>query len=65
MIVDVECRDPKYNSNGITIDIEMNHPIYGWIPFTASPNDPEEYGRIIHQACLDGQFGTVAAYTPA
>jgi len=22
-----------------TIDCEINHPIYGWIPFTADPND--------------------------
>ena len=30
----------KYNENG-TIDTEINHPIYGLIPITASKDDPE------------------------
>ena len=34
----MEYRKPKYNSNG-TIDCEINHPEYGWIPFTAHPED--------------------------
>lgn len=27
------------------IDCEIDHPKFGWIPFTASPGDPEEFGR--------------------
>ena len=34
----MEYRNPKYNSNG-TIDCEINHPEYGWIPFTAHLED--------------------------
>ena len=28
-------------------DVEINHPNFGWIPFTASPLDVEEHGRLI------------------
>ena len=27
------------------IDCEINHPQFGWIPFTASPDDAEQFGR--------------------
>ena len=27
--------------------MEINHPVHGWIPFTASPDDPEEHGRLL------------------
>ena len=27
--------------------MEINHPVYGPIPFTASPDDPEEHGRLL------------------
>lgn len=42
----IEYRGPKYNENG-TIDCEINHPEFGWIPFTADQNDVEEHGRAI------------------
>ncbi len=38
-----------------TIDLE--HPIHGWIPFSASENDPEESGREV--------FAEVKAYVDA
>jgi hypothetical protein len=31
-------REPAYNRFG-TIDCEINHPLYGWIPFTCDPKD--------------------------
>jgi len=37
-------KNPVYNQNG-TIDCELDHPVYGWIPFTADPNDCEQHGR--------------------
>lgn len=52
------------NAEQTVINCEINHPDYGWIPFTASPSDPEEHGRNIHAACLAGEHGTVAAYEP-
>jgi hypothetical protein len=39
----MEIRNPVYNAFG-TIDCEINHSDYGWIPFTASPDDrPDIY----------------------
>lgn len=37
------------------IDCEINHPQFGWIPFTADPNDVEPHGRAIWQAIKDAQ----------
>jgi hypothetical protein len=54
-------RNAQINSLG-TIDCELDHPIHGWIPFTAVPDDPDEGGRVIHQLLADGQFGVVAPY---
>jgi hypothetical protein len=52
-------RNAKYNENG-TIDCEIEHDRYGWIPHTASENDPETlqvYARI-----LNGEAGDIAEY---
>lgn len=57
-------RLPRYNSKG-TIDCVIEHPTYGPVPFTASPNDPEEHGRQIYAALLRGEFGTIADAGPA
>jgi len=40
----MDYRNARYNADG-SIDCEIEHPVYGWIPFTATPNDPEDYGR--------------------
>lgn len=42
----MEYRNPTYNQFG-TIDVEIDHPVFGWIPFTASPDDPDQSGRDI------------------
>lgn len=44
-------RNPSFNSFG-SIDCEINHPIYGWIPFTASMDDIEPNGREIYESAL-------------
>ena len=36
-------------------DCEIEHPQFGWIPFTADPKDPEPHGRAIWQAIKDAQ----------
>ena len=38
------------------IDCEINHPTYGWIPFTADPNDQEQHGRELHIKILEEGF---------
>jgi hypothetical protein len=47
----MEIRDIAYNAVG-TLDCEVNHPDYGWIPFTADPLDVEEYGKAIYAAAV-------------
>lgn len=48
MNVDTAIKSPKYNKDG-TIDCEIEHPVFGWIPFTASHEDVEKHGRDIYE----------------
>ena len=34
----MELRNPKYNAYG-TLDCEINHPVYGWVPHTISSDE--------------------------
>lgn len=45
----MEYRNARWNGLG-GIDCEINHPRFGWLPFTASPDDVEEHGRAIFEA---------------
>ena len=45
-------RNAQYNQFG-TIDCEINHPVYGWIPFTADPSDVEPLGAEVFEAAKD------------
>lgn len=38
----MDFRNAHYNAAG-TIDMEIMHPTWGWIPFTAAPNDVATY----------------------
>jgi hypothetical protein len=42
-------RNAQYNAFG-TIDCEIEHPVYGWIPFTADPSDVEPIGAEVFNA---------------
>ena len=44
------------------INCEINHPVLGWIPFTASSDDKEPHGRGIYQLIAAGAVGDVAEY---
>lgn len=54
-------RSMEYNKYG-TIDLEFNHPDFGWIPYTANPNDVEEIGRIIYAEAVSGKYGNISPY---
>lgn len=41
-------RGPYTINPNNTIDCEFLHPLFGWIPFTANPDDVESHGREIH-----------------
>lgn len=47
----MDIRNPVFTADG-RIDCEIEHPVYGWIPFTADPNDVEPKGSEIYAAAL-------------
>lgn len=52
----MEIRDVRDNGKG-GLDCLINHPCHGWIPFTASEQDPDERGQKIWKlakAKIDG-----------
>ncbi len=57
----MKTRHPRYNAKG-SIDLEIEHPVFGWIPFTATPNDPHQHGREIYNSAVSGKHGEIAAY---
>lgn len=58
-----ELRNVKDNGNA-TFDCEFNHPEFGWIPFTAAPNDVEELGRSIYKEITESSSIVITPYTP-
>jgi len=52
----MEYRNATFNRHG-TIDCEINHPKFGWIPFTASPDDVEELGKTLYAEVAKGEVG--------
>ncbi len=61
----MEVRNPRYaNADKTLIDVEILHPVFGWIPFTASPEDVEAHGRELFAMLAAGEGGTVADYVP-
>jgi hypothetical protein len=59
----MDIRNARHIGNG-GIDCEVDHPVYGWIPFTARQDDPEELGRLVYAAALDTAADYVAPPTP-
>ena len=59
-------RNPVYSSaDGQQINMEINHPAHGWIPFTASPEDVEELGRALYAEALLEEVGEYIRPVPA
>lgn len=52
--------DADHTAINVTIDSDE----YGTIPFTATPDDVEGYGRAIYDAAAAGVFGEIAEYVP-
>lgn len=59
----MNARNPAYNVFG-TIDLEVETDRFGWVPFTASPDDAEDFGRELYARAIAGEFGAVADYVP-
>jgi hypothetical protein len=54
-------RNLKYDKTGAVV-LEIEHPVYGWIEFRASPDDTEAHGRDIYARAIAGEFGEIAPY---
>lgn len=59
----MEYRYPKFNALG-SIDMEINHSVHGWIPFTASTRDAEVLGRQLYASASASAAPYVAATPP-
>lgn len=57
----MQYRNAQYTEDG-RIDCKIDHPKYGWVPFTASAEDAEPTGRDLF-ARIEAD-GNVAAHTP-
>jgi len=42
--------------------MEIYHPIYGWIPFAASPSDGEQLGIDLYAQAIAGSLGPITPY---
>lgn len=65
-LTDRPIKNARYGPGG-TINVEVEHPEYGWIPYTANPHDPEEGGRRFFEHLVRGvESGevTIAPYVP-
>lgn len=61
----MQVKNPHWaNSEHTLIDMEIDHPEFGWIPFTANPDDVEASGRALYAEAVAGDFGPVAEYVP-
>ena len=50
-------KNAKFTQFEGVIDCEIEHPEYGWVPFSASQNDKEQHSRDLYtQIVSDGQI---------
>lgn len=56
-------RNLRHNGVG-SFDCELEHPVFGWIPFTCSPDDTDSESQALHEGILRGQFGEPVPYMP-
>ena len=52
------------NPQMTAIDLIVDHPEFGPIPFTADPDDVEAHGRDLYARAVAGDFGPIGAYEP-
>lgn len=57
--VEISVANTPEEIDDVTIDIVIDHPVYGLIPFTASEKDVEEHGRELFARAKGGEFGVL------
>lgn len=58
----MKIKNAKHVADGL-INCDYEHPVLGWIPFTASPNDVEQIGRDIYALAASGDVAPMAEPT--
>jgi hypothetical protein len=62
----VSARDPVWiNAEHTAIDLKVTFNLLGEVAFTASPTDPEAYGRQVFKDARAGRYGKVKPPSPA
>jgi len=51
----MEIKNAIHNEDG-TIDVEINHPDFGWIPFTSAHDDPSEIAQEVTKALFNSEI---------
>ena len=59
----MEYRNPQWSVNNF-IDCEINHPKFGWIPFTADPNDTGTFFDVAELYDEMKEDSTILPYVP-
>ena len=52
------------NAEHTMVNATVTHSEFGEIPFSASPDDVEAYGREIFEDAVAGKFGPIGEYVP-
>jgi len=61
----MKVKDLAYaTEDGTTINMMIEHPQYGWVPFSARHDDAEDHGRQLHAEAIAGKLGPIADYVP-
>jgi len=59
----MEANTPKYSAHDhSSIDLNIHHPRFGWLPFTARADDVESTGADLYARAVAGEFGPIAPY---
>jgi hypothetical protein len=55
--------NPRWMDAAHTVlDVDVDFPGLGVVPFTASPDDCEHHGKEIYADCIAGKYGAIADY---
>ena len=57
-------RNARYISASGIVDCEIEHPVYGWVPYTITPNDTDTTINNEDLLSVMLENGDVAAYIP-
>lgn len=53
----MEVRNLTIGKDEEHFNCEINHPVYGWIPYSVIKTDTEEFGRTLYQDIINGIYG--------